>query len=94
MRTQIQSPTTTAGSIIAEIQAAIPRASRGSRPWHERVSPEHAETVKAIHEAWHDGLFGALKAPAARAIAKRVRDLNIIDIGEQGVIAWLRLPRS
>lgn len=94
MKTQTQSPTITAGSIIEEIRAAIPPASRGSRPWHERVSAEHAETVKAIHGAWHDGLFGALKAPAARAIAKRLRGLGISDTGEQGVIAWLQLPKS
>jgi hypothetical protein len=30
---------------------------------------------------------------AARVISRRLRDLGI-DIGTQGVIAWLRLPKS
>ena len=93
MKTQTQSLTTTAGSIIEEIRAAIPPANRGSRPWHERVPAEHAETLREIHDAWHDGLFGSRRYPAAAAISKRLSDLGI-DIGEQGVIAWLRLPRS
>jgi hypothetical protein len=97
MKTRTQSPTSTATStsadIIASIRAEIPPASQRSRPWHQRVPAEHADTVRAIHDAWHDGLFGTRRYPAARAISKRLRDLGI-DIGEQGVIAWLQLPRS
>jgi hypothetical protein len=95
--TRTQSPTSTATStsaaIIASISEEVGVPMPGSRPWHERVPLEHAETVKAIHAAWHDGLFGTRKATAARVISRRLRDLGI-DIGTQGVIAWLRLPKS
>lgn len=95
MTMQTQSPMSTAGStsdIIQAIRSEIPETQR-SVPWFKRVPPEHAETVNAIHQAWHDGVFGHQKYPAARAIAAKLRDLGI-DIREQGVIAWLKLPRS
>ena len=96
--TRTQSPTSKAGStsasdIVRSISEEVGVPLPGSRPWHERVPPEHADTVKAIHAAWHDGLFGTRKMTAARVISRRLRDLGI-DIGNQGVIAWLRLPRS
>ena len=95
--TRTQSPTSTATStsaaIIASISEEVGVPMPGSRPWHERVPQEHAETVRAIHAAWHDGLFGTRKMTAARVISRRLRDLGI-DIGTQGVIAWLRLPKS
>ena len=95
--TRTQSPTNKAGSTSADIIRSISEEVGvplpGSRPWHERVPPEHEETVKAIHNAWHDGLFGTRKMTAARVISRRLRDLGL-DIGNQGVIAWLRLPRS
>jgi len=90
---QTSTATSTSADIIALISEEVGVPSPGSRPWHDRVPPEHAETVKAIHAAWHDGLFGTRKMTAARVISRRLRDLGI-DIGTQGVIAWLRLPRS
>lgn len=93
---QTRSPTKTAGStssIIAAIQAEIPPVTQGGRCWHERVPQEHADTIRAIHAAWHDGLFGARRITAARVISRRLRDMGI-EIGTQGVVAWLRLPKS
>jgi hypothetical protein len=77
--------------IVAEIAAAIPAATQGPRPWWERVSDEHVATVKAIHDAWHAGAFGSRKSTAARVIADKLKTLGIT-IGEQGVLAWLKLP--
>jgi hypothetical protein len=94
--TRTQSQTNTAGStsdIIALIRAEIPPASDRHRPWWLRVAPEHVETVAAIHSAWHDGIFGTAKYPAARAISTKLRDLGI-DIGEQGVVRWLSQAKS
>ena len=79
--------------IVAEIAARIPPSSHGSRPWWERVPPEHQATVDAIHEAWHAGTFGPSKRPAARVIAATLAEFGIA-IGEQGVTAWLRMPRK
>ena len=92
-QSQTNTATSTSADIIRSISEEVGVPSPGSRPWHERVPPEHAETVRAIHAAWHDGLFGTRKMTAARVISRRLRDLGI-DIGNQGVIAWLRLPRS
>ena len=77
--------------IVAEIAAKIPQGSHGNRPWWERVPPEHQTTVDAIHRGWHAGTLGTRKRPAARAIAATLEEFGI-QIGEQGVIAWLRLP--
>lgn len=77
--------------IVAEIAAAIPPATPGSRPWWERVPDQHAATIDAIHAAWHRGEFGVRKITAARIIAKALAEFGIT-IGEQGVLAWLRLP--
>ena len=79
--------------IVAEIAATVPRATTGSQRWHQRVGDKHREMLAAIHAAWHDGAFGSKNAPAARAISAKLQELGI-DIGPQGVLQWLRLPRS
>jgi hypothetical protein len=77
--------------IVAEIAAKVPRDTHGSKPWWERVPPEHRATVDAIHAGWHAGTFGAKKRPAARVIAEALAEFGV-KIGEQGVITWLKLP--
>lgn len=77
--------------VVAEIAAAIPVKRPGSRSWWERTGPEHADTLAAIHAAWHRGEFGSRRITAARVISKTLSDFGIT-IGEQGVIAWLNLP--
>jgi hypothetical protein len=85
---------TQASDIVAEIARAIPSGRPGSKPWWERTAPEHEDTLAAIHSAWHAGEFGPRRITAARVIAKTLNDMGI-EIGEQGVIAWLKLaPRS
>lgn len=76
--------------IVAEIAAAIPAATQGPRPWWERVPEEHVATVRAIHAAWHAGALGPRKSTAARVISEKLKPLGI-SIGQQGVIAWLKL---
>ena len=82
-----------ARDIVAEIAATIPPNRHGSRPWYERVAAEHGELLAAIHAGWHDGAFGAQRNPAAKAISAKLREHGI-EIGTQGVLHWLRLPRS
>lgn len=79
--------------IVAEIAAAIPAVPPGNRPWWQRAAPEHAETLAAIHAAWHAGAFGSRKITAARVIASRLGGLGI-RIGEQGVMNWLDMPKQ
>ena len=83
--------TTKSRDIVAEIAAAIPQKRPGSRAWWERAPAEHAETLTAIHAAWHRGELGSRKITAARVICRALADMGIT-IGEQGVIAWLELP--
>lgn len=74
-------------SVLDEVLANIePRASQA---WYQRISPEHAETVKEIHDLWVAGKFGRKKYPAAKAVAKFLHDRGIANIGPQGVIRWL-----
>lgn len=84
---------TKARDLVAEIAAAIPPARPGSRPWWERAAERHAETLDAIHAAWHRGEFGARKITAARVISRALAELGIT-IGEQGVVSWLEQPRK
>lgn len=77
--------------IVAAIARQIPSARPGSLPWWERTPPEHDSTLAAIHAAWHRGEFGPRRITAARVIAKQLREMGV-QIGEQGVIAWLKLP--
>jgi hypothetical protein len=82
-----------ARDIVAEIAATIPPNRHGSRPWYERVAAEHGELLAAIRAGWHDGAFGAQRNPAAKAISAKLKECGI-EIGTQGVLHWLRLPRS
>ena len=79
--------------IVAEIAATIPAHRHGSRPWYERAAAEHGELLSAIHAGWHAGALGTQKMSAARAISAKLRECGI-EIGPQGVLHWLRLPKS
>jgi hypothetical protein len=98
--TRTQSPTSTATStsaaIIASISEEVGVPMPGSRPWHV------ASSLQSTPRRWQGdslprgttGCSAQRKATAARVYLKRrLRDLGI-DIGTQGVIAWLRLPKS
>lgn len=76
-----------AANVVDEVLNNIARP----RPlaWHERVAPEHAETLRDIREAWASGRLGNKKITAARAISKTLNDRGIAKVGPQGVIAWL-----
>ena len=82
-----------ARDIVAEIKASSPDSPQGARRWFERIPDELVETCDAIHAAWHDGEFGSRKRTAARSISAKLRALGIV-IGEQGVLAWLEMPRK
>jgi hypothetical protein len=75
-------------SIVDEVAALIPERT-GTRPWWERLDTKQGELVKAILAAWHAGTFGTRRRTAAKAIAQAIQRHGI-NIGEQGVDAWLR----
>lgn len=73
--------------VIDEVLGNI--AERLPQAWHQRVAPEHIDTLRQIKEAYLAGRFGKQKKPAADAIAKTLRDRGIANVQHQGVIAWL-----
>jgi hypothetical protein len=77
--------------LVAEIASEIPIPRQGTQPWYRRLPAEHVDTVRAIHEAWHAGQLGTRRITAARVIAAKLERLGI-QIGEQGVIHWLKMP--
>ena len=83
----------TVRDIVAEIAATMPPQKHGAQPWHLREAAQHGELFAAIHGGWHDGAFGSQQMQAARAIAAKLKECGI-NIGPQGVLHWLRLPRS
>lgn len=77
--------------LVAQLAASIPKNQHGAKPWWERVDPEHHELLDAIHAAWYAGELGAKRLTAARGIVPLLAEHGIT-IGEQGVLAWLKLP--
>ena len=76
---------------VAALAASIPKNQHGSRPWWERVEPQHQELLDAIHAAWYAGELGAKRLTAARGIVAMLAGHGI-NIGEQGVMTWLKIP--
>jgi hypothetical protein len=56
------------------------------------VSPEHREEIAALKAAWIAGQFKVPQNTAARFIAKRLNELGISNVQEQGVNTWLGKP--
>lgn len=75
-------------SVVDEIAALIPERV-GTRPWWERVDPQHESTLAEILEAWRAGTFGGRRRTAAKAISAALKRRGV-DIGEQGVETWLK----
>lgn len=74
--------------VIDAVVALIPQSSRHLR-WHERVSPEHVETIAEIKAAWKSGRLGARRKPAAVGISQYLRANGIANVGHNGVLLWL-----
>lgn len=73
---------------VSKIQSLL-KNSRVPKRWHERVAPEHADTLREILDAWRAGQLGQAKKTAAASIAKYLNENNISSVGQQGVIRWL-----
>ena len=75
-------------SAVAEIAALVPKSRRGM-PWWERCTPAVTAALPGILKGWREGAFGPHRYTAARAIAAWLKQHGV-EIGEQGVVAWLR----
>lgn len=74
--------------VVDEIASLIPERT-GARPWWERVDQSQAAMLEEILKAWQSGVFGSKRRTAAKAISVALRKRGV-DIGEQGVEAWLK----
>jgi hypothetical protein len=59
------------------------------KPWWQRLTPEQADQVLPLRDAYFAGRFGKREITACRAISATLGELGIT-IGPQGVKAWLR----
>lgn len=75
-------------SVVDEIAASFKPMRTGFRPWYERVNDEQAAMIAEILKGWHAGRFGVSRDAAARTISAYLARHGI-EIGRQGVSAWL-----
>lgn len=78
------------GSLLEVVRARIEHKRHGFRPWWERVDQAHAAELEELLAAWRSGELGQHMRPVARAVVAHLREKGIADIGEQGVVAWLK----
>lgn len=76
-----------AKGLIAEIRSNV-QTGKVLR-WHDRVAPEHLDTLAEIRRAYLAGEFGPGKKPVAKSIAKYLSDHGISTVGYHGVLHWL-----
>lgn len=79
-------------SLVASVLESLPTRVHGTRAWYERVAPEHREEIAALKAAWIAGQFKVPQNTAARFIAKRLNELGISNVQQQGVNSWLGKP--
>jgi hypothetical protein len=81
-----QSPS---GGLLTDVREAMAAVRHGGKRWYEKVDAEHQAELAAIKAAWQAGELGTRRKTLARAIAARLQERGISEVGEQGVIAWL-----
>lgn len=60
-----------------------------AKPWWVRLTAEQRAEIEPLRTAWREGRLGRRKMTAARAISTTLAEIGI-QIGPQGVQAWLR----
>lgn len=65
------------------------RKARAPAKWHERIAPEHVDTIAQLKAAWRDGKLGTSKKAAAVGISQYLNSNGISNVGHNGVITWL-----
>ncbi len=78
------------GSLLEVVRSTIQHRRTGFAPWWERVDQAHVAELNDLLTAWRAGELGPHMRPVARAVVAHIKAKGIADIGEQGVIAWLR----
>ena len=70
----------------------IENKQSGFLPWHKRIDAKTLAELEELRTAWRAGEIESPKRTLAKAISTVIRDVGI-DVGPQGVIAWLDLDR-
>ena len=78
------------GSLLEVVRSTIEHRRTGFRPWWERIDEAHRKELDELHAAWRAGELGPHMRPVARAVVAHLQSKGISDIGEQGVVAWLK----
>jgi hypothetical protein len=75
--------------LLDDVLESMPSVFRGTRPWYERVAPEHREELASVKSAWLAGEIKLPKKTFATVLSEKLAARGIATIGHQGVIAWL-----
>lgn len=73
---------------VEELRAVLPSHRPGFLPWHEKLSPEDAETFGEIKRAFVAGEFQQPKNTVARGVCRMLQTRGI-DIKKAAVLRWL-----
>ena len=76
--------------LLSEVQSRVVPHYHGLKPWHMRLSPEHAAEIARLHAAYHAGELKLPLRTAARLISSVLQERGISSVGSQGVESWLR----
>ncbi len=76
-------------ALLQAVRANLTTRKPGSRPWHERLSPEHLAELEELRAEWRAGRLGSQLKPVASEVVAYLHANQISDIGIQGVIKWL-----
>jgi hypothetical protein len=71
------------------IRAAVPPVVKRTPAWWERLDADTLAEVEAIRRDFHAGALGGSRSAVARAIASELTARGLVEIGWQGVTAWL-----
>lgn len=76
-------------TLADKIAADLPPRPR-SRPWWERLDPKLMAELEPVRERWRAGGYDCSQRGLARTISAHLKAAGVLEIGEQGIILWLR----
>lgn len=77
-------------SLSAAIRAAIPDPARGTLPWYERLPADKRAELEELKREHRAGLLPGTRYGLAATISEELRVRGLVNVGIQGVSAWLR----
>ena len=78
------------GSLLDAVRSTIQIRRHGFSPWWQRIDQAYAAELEELLAAWRAGELGPHMRPVARSVVQYLAEKGIADVGEQGVVAWLK----